>query len=1164
MHGGEVGFRPVKLKVAQALAAWALLLGLAAIFNPASAQDQVQQTAAERCFEHHKFGAQPVDVAKTAEGDTVIAQVSWGYHDTIGCYLTLDDAALAVLRAAPLPQSLPDARTTTSLRCFAHHRFGAEPVDVAKTDDGRTVLARLSWGYHESIGCFLVLDNTALATLRAVHTDTESNTDTTDADPAKAGPQFTPIATSSHSCAIRADQTIACWGGNYRDGQIDAPPGQYTAIAVSSSHSCAIRTDQTIECWGNNRDGQADSPTGQYTAIAINYPYSCAIRTDQTIECWGNNRDGRTDSPTGQYTAIAAGSRHSCAIRTDQTIECWGNSGGRRTDSPPGQYTAIAVSYHSCAIRTDQTIECWGSNGHGQADAPPGQYIAITAGSRHSCAIRTDQTIECWGDNGYGQIETPPGHFTAIAAGLRHSCAIRTDQTIECWGDNQDGQTSLPTSLTTPLDELLLVESFSRSEAAVEAGRSFDVTVEFNRAVSGFNADDINVVNGDITRFSGSGSEYEATVTAAALGTVVVLIPRAAAFDQDGRSNEPSQPLARTVRTTTATATAIANGGFHSCDIRADQAIVCWGYNTYGQTNAPPGQYTAIAAGYTHSCAIRTDQTIDCWGSNRSGEANAPPGHHTAIAAGNSYSCAIRTDQTIDCWGYRRTGLANVPVGHFTYIAAGETHSCAIRTDQTIDCWGSNQYGQTDAPPGQFIAIAAGETHSCAIRTDQTIDCWGNDDWQGNPVGQADQPPGQFIAIAAGETHSCAIRTDQTIDCWGSNQYGQTDAVPGQFIAIAAGETHSCAIRTDQTIDCWGFNRTGQIDVPQSQFTMVTPSGYSFGSHTCGIRADQTIDCWTRGGNGQTDASSGVFAAITPNDEFFDIWDRKAVRTFAFAEFHRQEPDHGWTGDIQSCVAGTTGQEYRDSIFQRINWYRKMAGVDPVVENPEYSTLAQHAALIMAANGWTSHHPPDDWACWTQLGYQGASKSNLASLGGGGITNIHDGYMRDPGPDNIAVGHRRWILNPNAVEFGTGDIPPGGSNALYVVPELRVGSNRTREERGFVAWPPPGYVPPAVNWGRWSFDLSDAHYPADFSTASVEVSDEFGPLEVEIIYRHSSGIVWAVNGDTNSYLLSGRRPWYSLADSNHCYTVTIGGVKVGDSIQTPYEYAVCILARGHH
>ena len=99
---------------------------------------------------------------KTADNQTVLAQVSWGYHDTIGCYLTLDGEALAILRASPPPPDLPNAPTDAFKRCFEHHKFGENPVDVAKTADRQTVLARLSWGYHDAIGCYLTLDDTAL------------------------------------------------------------------------------------------------------------------------------------------------------------------------------------------------------------------------------------------------------------------------------------------------------------------------------------------------------------------------------------------------------------------------------------------------------------------------------------------------------------------------------------------------------------------------------------------------------------------------------------------------------------------------------------------------------------------------------------------------------------------------------------------------------------------------------------------------------------------------------------------------------------------------------------------------------------------------------------------------------------------------------------------
>ncbi|WP_419844799.1 Ig-like domain-containing protein [Candidatus Poriferisocius sp.] len=1204
----------MKLGLAAIVAVSALLLGLAATpGDPVSAQGLPQQSVAQQCFEHHRFGAEPVDVAKTADLSTVLAQTSWNWHDTIGCYLSLDQQALAVLRAAPPPQDLPAAPTDASRRCFEHHKFGENPVDVAKTADGQTVLARLSWGYHSTFGCYLVLDDTALTTLRATaqsdpspdptpNTDDtgsdDSDTDTTDIEIPQASPRFTLLATGvSYSCAIRTDQTIACWGNN-RYGQIDAPPGQYTTIALGNSHSCAITTDQTIACWGNNRYGQADAPEGQYTTIAVGSSYSCAIKADQTIACWGNNRYGQADAPEGQYTSIAASDVHSCAIRVDQTITCWGyNRNGQadappdqfaamaigdthscaigikgsiacwgnnrygQTDAPSGRYTTIATgNYYSCAIRTDQTIACWGYSEDGRIDAPPGQYTAITAGDVHTCAIKTDHTITCWGYNQDGQADAPPGQYTAIAASAHwhgsHSCAIGVDQSIACWGYDQDGESSVPIRLRTPPEELLSVQVFSDNEPKV--GRSFEVTVEFNRAVSGFDADDMNVVNGDVTHFSGSGSKYEATVTAAALGTVVVLIPRAAALDQNGRSNEPSQPFARTVRTTASTASAIASGKFHSCHIiKADQTIACGGTNESGQTDAPAGQYTAVAAGSYHSCAIRTDQTIACWGSNRFGQADAPAGQYTAVAAGDVHSCAIKTDQTITCWGTNYLAKANVPAGQFIAVAAGSSHSCAIRVDQTIACWGYSEDDRIDAPAGHYTAIAAGDAHTCAIKTDQTIACWGsNDDWEGNYTGQADAPPGQYTAIAAGDAHTCAIKTDQTIACWGTNRFGQTDAPAGQYTAIATGNVHTCAIKTDQTIACWGSNAYGRSGTPPVKFTVITPSGYSFGSQSCGIRADQTIACWTHDESDQPDASPGPFVAIaTPDDEFFDTWDRDAARASAFAEFHRKEPGHDWTGDIDNCVAGTTSQPYRDSIFQRMNWYRQMAGSLPLVEDPELSWTAQAKALILAAEGQLSHFPSPDWACYPQDIFFTIPTESIALASG--LYSI-DLYMRDPGPTNKAVGHRRMIIDGNSELFGTGDIP-GRANTLLA--GYSSGRREIREQRGFVAWPSPGYVPPAVNWGRWSFDLSDAYYTADFSTASVEVSDDFGPVETDIIYRHSSGIVWAMDGDTDSYLLIGRRPLHSLADSNYCYTVTISGVKINDSVQTPYEYAVCVLTR---
>ena len=125
--------------------------------------------AAAACSTHHQFGAQPVDVAKTADGRVVLATIAWQHHPSIGCYLVLDEGATAVLRAATPPSKLPTGKTAASQLCGDHHKFGEEPADVAKTADGGAVLARLVWNWHDTIGCYLTLDAEAVAALQAAH-----------------------------------------------------------------------------------------------------------------------------------------------------------------------------------------------------------------------------------------------------------------------------------------------------------------------------------------------------------------------------------------------------------------------------------------------------------------------------------------------------------------------------------------------------------------------------------------------------------------------------------------------------------------------------------------------------------------------------------------------------------------------------------------------------------------------------------------------------------------------------------------------------------------------------------------------------------------------------------------------------------------------------------
>lgn len=290
--------------------------------------------------------------------------------------------------------------------------------------------------------------------------------------------------------------------------------------------------------------------------------------------------------------------------------------------------------------------------------------------------------------------------------------------------------------------------------------------------------------------------------------------------------------------------TALSVSSTHTCGLRADGSVLCWGDNSHGQTDAPDGHFTAIASGWQHSCGVRTDGTLRCWGDH-----NAIPngsGPLTAVAINGENSCVLFAHGGIICWNADvERSLQPVPTGPFTAVAVGGTHSCALGVDGDIACWSRARRldhgdyvdlpldGQDLAPSGRFTAVAAGSAHSCGLRTDRTVTCWGSND-----EGQAAPPSGEFTTIAASGDNSCGLRADATIACWG--YVAKIGRPTGHFVALSIGRGHACGLRTDGTVACWGAISDGQTDAPDREFTAVSVAE----DRSCGLRADGTIACW--------------------------------------------------------------------------------------------------------------------------------------------------------------------------------------------------------------------------------------------------------------------------------------------------------------------------------
>ena len=262
--------------------------------------------------------------------------------------------------------------------------------------------------------------------------------------------------------------------------------------------------------------------------------------------------------------------------------------------------------------------------------------------------------------------------------------------------------------------------------------------------------------------------------------------------------------------------TQIAAGLAHSCGLKRDGRVACWGSNVSGQITPPDGAFIQVAAGGNHSCGLKRDGRVVCWGSS------TPPGEvFTQVAAGGNHSCGVKSDGSVACWGNNGSGQSTPPVGTFTQVAAGRVHSCGVKRDGSVACWGNDRLRQSTPPAGTFTQMAAGDDHSCGVRSDGSVACWG-DDGSGQsspPAGGFDRffnfvPPAPITQVAAGGSHSCGLKRDGGVVCWGHNASGQSTPPAGTFTQVATGSSYSCGVKSDGNVACWGFDGNGESSPP--------------------------------------------------------------------------------------------------------------------------------------------------------------------------------------------------------------------------------------------------------------------------------------------------------------------------------------------------------------
>ena len=288
-----------------------------------------------------------------------------------------------------------------------------------------------------------------------------------------------------------------------------------------------------------------------------------------------------------------------------------------------------------------------------------------------------------------------------------------------------------------------------------------------------------------------------------------------------------TSPMSAAASVGTALPQISARGPNQTCAITSDNALRCWGDNTYGQASVPSdlGLVSQVSVGGYYTCAVTIANTLRCWGDNTYGQASVPSdlGLVSQVSAGAYHTCAVTSINALRCWGLNNYGEAAVPsdLGSVSYVIASDRYTCVITNTNAIRCWGQNWYGQATTPSnlGPISQFSTGGHHTCAVTNANTLRCWGD-----NSFGEATVPSdlGSVSQVSTGSYHTCVVTITNALRCWGlnhywgPNNYGET-TVPndlGTVNQVSAGGGYTCVVTRANTFRCWGDNSYGKATVP--------------------------------------------------------------------------------------------------------------------------------------------------------------------------------------------------------------------------------------------------------------------------------------------------------------------------------------------------------------
>ena len=193
-----------------------------------------------------------------------------------------------------------------------------------------------------------------------------------------------------------------------------------------------------------------------------------------------------------------------------------------------------------------------------------------------------------------------------------------------------------------------------------------------------------------------------------------------------------------------------------------------------------------------------------------------------------------------------------------------------------------------------------------------------------------------------------------------------------------------------------------------------------------------------------------------------------------------------WDGSVGGCDEGHVDPIIQQKVLDRINYFRRNAGVPEVFFDPATNDMCQKAALMMQANNKLDHEPTTSWRCYSD---EGATAAKHSLMGKGNTSLAVTAMMADQ--ENPSVGNRRWLLYPNGKVYGHGSTD--NYCVIWALDDSGTIDTLQYAEQP-VCWPPADYVPQMMLFKHWSFSIMQ---DLDSAQVTVTMNGKEVPIKVE-------------------------------------------------------------------